>query len=67
MALFHDRFIDLKKELRQILNSKQVRVINGYVGVIPCKLWAVDSRWSFGLSPAFPSLSGVLAALYFLK
>ncbi|CAO2578500.1 Cilia- and flagella-associated protein 61 [Lemmus lemmus] len=23
MALFHDRFIDLKKELRQILNSKQ--------------------------------------------
>lgn len=38
MALFHDRFIDLKKELRQILNSKQVRVINGYVGVIPCKL-----------------------------
>ncbi|ERE71884.1 hypothetical protein H671_6g15435 [Cricetulus griseus] len=23
MALFHDRFIDLRKELRQILNSKQ--------------------------------------------
>lgn len=23
MAIFHDRFIDLRKELRQILNSKQ--------------------------------------------
>lgn len=38
MALFHDRFIDLKKELRQILISKQVSVISGHVGVIPCKL-----------------------------
>lgn len=32
MALFHDRFIDLRKELRQILTSKKVRVVNGYVG-----------------------------------
>lgn len=31
MALFHDRFIDLRKELRQMLTSKEVRVINGYV------------------------------------
>lgn len=32
MALFHDRFIDLRKELHQILTSKEVRMINGYVG-----------------------------------
>lgn len=31
MALFHDRFIDLRKALHQILSSKEVSVINGYV------------------------------------
>uniref|UniRef100_A0A8C3JF57 Cilia and flagella associated protein 61 n=1 Tax=Calidris pygmaea TaxID=425635 RepID=A0A8C3JF57_9CHAR len=29
MAIFHDRFIDLKKELRQILMSEQVRKMTG--------------------------------------
>lgn len=31
MALFHDRFIDLRKALRQILSSKEVSMINRYV------------------------------------
>lgn len=29
MALFHDRFIDLRKELRQIIASKKVRAMDG--------------------------------------
>jgi len=29
MAIYHDRFIDLKKELRQILMSEQVRKMTG--------------------------------------
>lgn len=53
MALFHDRFIDLRKELRQILTSKKVRVINGYVG---CSLQIINHLhcWSFRLFPTFP-------------
>uniref|UniRef100_A0A663MV07 Cilia and flagella associated protein 61 n=1 Tax=Athene cunicularia TaxID=194338 RepID=A0A663MV07_ATHCN len=31
MAIYHDRFIDLKKELRQILMSEQVRKMTGRV------------------------------------
>lgn len=29
MAIYHDRFIDLKKELRQILMLEQVRKMTG--------------------------------------
>lgn len=29
MAIYHDRFIDLKEELRQILMSEQVRKMTG--------------------------------------
>lgn len=29
MAIYHDRFIDLKKELRQILVLEQVREMTG--------------------------------------
>lgn len=40
MAIFHDRFIDLRKELRHILISSEVRVINRFVGY----LWQVINR-----------------------
>lgn len=61
LALFHDRFIDLRKELRQILASKEVRVINGYVGYslqIIKRLYC----WSFRLFPTFPLYGFTLRA-----
>lgn len=53
MALFHDRFIDLRKELRQVLTSMKVRVINGY-GCYSLLIINNLYGWSFRFSPIFP-------------